>query len=30
MDDIEKIAYRDINDATDAAVNVYSILVHKP
>lgn len=29
MDDIEKITYRDINDVTDADVNVYGLLAHK-
>lgn len=30
MDDIEKITYRDINDVTDADVNVYGLLARKP
>lgn len=30
MDDIEKITYRDINDVTDADVNVYGVLARKP
>ncbi|HXR73120.1 SAM-dependent methyltransferase [Actinocrinis sp.] len=30
MDEIDKIRYRDINDVTDADVNVYGVLARKP
>ncbi|NUR57347.1 MAG: SAM-dependent methyltransferase [Catenulispora sp.] len=30
MDDIEKIRFRDINDVTDADINVYGGVAHKP
>jgi hypothetical protein len=30
LDDIDKLRYRDINDVTDADVNVYGILARKP
>jgi len=30
LDDIEKITYRDINDVTDADINVYGLLARKP
>jgi hypothetical protein len=30
MDDLEKLTYGDINDVTDADVNVYGILARKP
>ncbi len=30
MDDIERIRYRDINEVTDADINVYGLLARKP
>lgn len=30
LDDIEKVRYRDINDVTDADINVYAVTGRKP